>query len=76
MYSLDENTQTSYVQLKTALIDQLDPAAQENRFRTEFRARRQRHGETIAVFGRDIPTPFGAHGLSLPTPGYSGPAGA
>ena len=47
-------TETSYVQLKTALIDQLDPAAQENRFRTEFRARRQRHGETIAVFGFDI----------------------
>ena len=53
---MDEATQTSYVQLKTALIDQLDPAAQENRFRTEFRARRQPHGhgETIAVFGRDI----------------------
>ena len=52
--NLDEATQMNYVQLKTALIDQLDPAAQENRFRTEFRARRQRHGETIAVFGRDI----------------------
>ena len=47
--NLDEATQTNYVQLKTAPIDQLDPAAQENRFRTEFRARRQRHGETIAA---------------------------
>ena len=60
------------VHLKTALIDQLDPAAQEKGSGL-ISAQGDSNTEKPLQYLDAI---YGAHGLSLHTPGYSGPAGA
>jgi hypothetical protein len=71
--NLDETTQTDYGRLKTAPIDQLDPAAQESRFRTEFRATSTARRNLRRTGKRH--SSLSAHGVSLPTTRHQGSVG-
>ena len=53
-WGLEETSQQDYDKLKAALSEQLAPPGEENRYKSEFRARQQQKGETAAEVGRDI----------------------
>jgi hypothetical protein len=51
---LEKTTRQDYDRLKASLSEQLAPPGEENRYKSEFRARQQREGETAAEVGRDV----------------------
>jgi hypothetical protein len=51
---LEKATQNNYAELQAALSEQLAPPGEEDRYKSEFRARQQQESETAAEVGRDI----------------------